>query len=134
MATESTTPARTRRCNPNATHMVYLMYEPRAEKFTVCVSHVYELAKDNQVRHTHGFNPPLYKALQRAVTDVCAKLSDHGLQTPKWTSKQYVELGQHVTDRDYVLVSIIDRLAEMRPELVVKMRFVETECVNNCCR
>lgn len=125
---------RTRRCNPSAPHAVYLMYEPRAERFTVHIGGVYELARNNQLARTHDFNQPMYKALQSAVADVCTKLSDHGLQNPKWTGRRYVVLGEHVRDRDYVLLCIIDQLNEIRPELIVKMRFVDTDCINNCCR
>jgi len=136
MATETTSlaPTPTRRCNPSAVHLIHLVYEPRAETFAVHISDVYELAGDNQIRYAHAFTSSMYKALQSAVADVCAKLSDHGLKEPRWTARNYVVLGEHVQDRDYVLLSIADQLAEMRPKLIVKVRFADTDCVNNCCR
>lgn len=122
------------RCNSHAAHVVCLVYEPRNEAFVVYVNGVHELHPNTGRRLvTHDFNRPMFIAIRRAVAETCIKMAVNGLCEPIWNGK-YGLLGHYVTDRDRVLLAIIDRIKELRPKLEVRIRLADTECLNDCCR
>lgn len=125
-----------RRCNPHAQHTIYLVYEPRSPVFTVFVSGAHEFSRTtNQRIVTHALSVSQRSKLRRAVADVCVSAADHGLSEPVWRNASYVTLSEKpVTDRDWVLLQIADRLQELQPNFTVKLRFADTDCVNDCCR
>ena len=132
------TPSGRRRCNPQANHTVYLMYEPRNSTFTVFVSGAHEFSRStNQRIVTHALTISQRNKLRRAVAEVCRTAADHGLAEPVWRNNSHVTLSEGdkpVTDRDWVLIQIADRMQELQPNFSVKLRFVDTDCINNCCR
>lgn len=126
-----------RRCNSRAQHLLYLMYEPRNnDGFTVFVGSAHEISRStNQRISAHPLVAGQRKKLRQAVADVCLMAADHGLATPTWHNDSHVTLSKKpVTDRDWVLVQIADRMQELQPNFIVKLRFADTDCINNCCR
>lgn len=123
------------RCTRRATHVLYLAYEPRQEQFLVHVSGLHEFDPDtNQRITTHPPSSHQLAGLKQAVAEICTSMTDHGLCAPVWKGN-YVRLSEkHATDRDWLLLQIADRLQELRPMLTVKLRFADTDCINDCCR
>lgn len=125
-----------RRCNPQAQHTLYLVYEPRNPAFTVFVSDAHEFSRTtNQRIVTHSLGVSQRNKLRQAVADVCRTAADHGLAEPLWHNANHVTLSEKpVTDRDWVLLQIADRIQELQPNFTVKLRFADTDCINDCCR
>ncbi|HJP96074.1 MAG TPA: hypothetical protein VJ843_01745 [Candidatus Saccharimonadales bacterium] len=125
-----------RRCNPQAHHTLYLVYEPRNDGLTVFISGAHEFSRTTNQRITsHPPNPSQLKKVHRAFAEVCTRAADHGLAEPVWHNNTHVTLSQkHVTDRDWVLLQIAERIQELQPNFTVKLRFADTDCINDCCR
>jgi hypothetical protein len=127
-----------RRCNPQANHTLYLVYEPRSSAFTVFVSGVHEFSRStNQRIVTHPLSVSQRNKLRTAVAEVCKTAADHGLAEPVWHNNSCVTLSEGdkpVTDRDWVLAQIADHMQKLQPNFTVKLRFADTDCINDCCR
>lgn len=118
------------------TRLLHLVYEPRLPTFWVYLAGIHKLQpRSNQVLATHYFSDDQRLKIRAAVSDICEKLVDHGLRPPRWAgASRFVLLGDHVRDRDYVLLEIADRIKESLPYLEVECRFAGNSCINNCCR
>lgn len=71
------------------------------------------------------------------MAEVCKTATDHGLAEPVWHNNSCVTLSEGdkpVTDRDRVLVQIADHMQRLQPNFTVKLRFADTDCINDCCR
>lgn len=116
--------------------LLFLVYEPAHPVFWVHLTGIHKLQpRSRQILAVHRFTEDQRREIRAAITLICEKLADHGLQRPQWQlGSTFVKLGSHVRDRDYVLVEIAKKIKENLPGLEVELRFAGTTCINNCCR